>query len=165
MDNSFFEYLQRLEIFSFFSGYPLLYGVVIVLAGEIKKKNFPAEKITQLLPLGYALSGILFAGMLIKNFYPDYSWQNVQQNIYYPFLVCWAVISFLFIIPAFRKKIIYSLLHSIVFFLWLVKDLLQASDKSVIKNEMNIYSDSLLLQSGLFVFLLIFFLVYRRLKK
>lgn len=165
MDNSFFVYLQSLEIFSFFSGYPLLYAVVVVVAAELKIKNLPAEKITRLLPFTYGLSGILFMGMLIRNLYPDYTWHNVQQSIYGSFLVCWALTSVLFIIPAFRKKPVYSLIHSLVFFLWLVKDLLQRADNHVLKNGVKIYTDSLLLQSVLFLILLTIFLIYRQFKK
>jgi len=34
MDNSFFSHLQLLELMAFFSGYPLVYAVIIFIDGK-----------------------------------------------------------------------------------------------------------------------------------
>jgi hypothetical protein len=86
----------------------------------------------------------------------------VQQ----PFFKIWAIFSILFWIPALAKKPVLSLIHSLVFFFFLVRDLYfqltaVSADKNIVKNDMKIYTDSLLLNSGAFVVLVIFYLIIR----
>ncbi len=170
MDNNFFAYLQQLELMAFFSGYPLLYAVVVFIAGEQPAKNELKKRIVRLLPFAYALVGTLFLGLQLKNLYPGYSFENIKLSIHRPSLVIWALLSMLFWIPALAKKTVLSLLHSLVFFFFLLRDLLlhlfQSAGKSVVRTDMKIYTDSLLLNFvSFFVIVLLSFLFSRNKKK
>ena len=150
MDNSFFAYLQQLELMAFFSGYPLIYAVTLFFAGNQQEKNNFRSRIVSLLPFAYALVGTLYLGLQLKNLYPDYSVENIKLTIQLPWLMGWGLLSILFWIPALAKKRILSLIHSLVFFFFLIRDLfLQISAPSagndMVRNDMKIYTISLLL--------------------
>jgi hypothetical protein len=168
MDNSFFAYLQQLELMAFFSGYPLVYAIVYFIAGNAKTEII--KKFPSLLPYAYALAGSLYLGLQLKNFYPDYSFENIRDAVQQPFLMIWALLSLLFWIPAFGKKPVLSLFHSLVFFFFLLRDLfLQSSvpsaDKNIVKNDMKLYTDSLLLNLGALILVILISLLISRLKR
>ena len=124
MDNSFFAYLQQLELIGFFSGYSLLYAATPFIAGnQIVKNNFKGRSVS-LLPFAYALVGTLYLGLQLKNLYPHYSVENIRLSIQHPWLTGWALLSVFFWVPFLAKKKVISLLHSLVFFFLLVADLL-----------------------------------------
>ena len=170
MGDSFFAYLQQLELIAFFSGYPLIYAATFSFFGKQQSKNNFKSTIVSLLPFAYALVGTLYLGLQLKNLYPDYSFENIKQTVQLPYLMAWGLLSILFWIPALGKKTILSLIHSLVFFFFLVKDIfLQLSSsttgKDVIKNDMNLYTVSLLLNIGaiaLIVLLTFLFSYYRK---
>lgn len=167
MDSAFFDYLQRLEMMAFFSGYPLIYAVAFLIAGNRQSKTSIIRKTVSLLPFSYALVGTLFLGLQLKNLYPDYSIENIKLTTQEPYLKIWGLLSLLFWIPALGKKPVLSLLHSLVFFFFLAKDLFlhafqSSSDKNIIRNDMKVYSDSIILNLGAWaVVLLIYYLVIR----
>ena len=167
MDTNFFKYLQQLEMMAFFSGFPLVYAIVIVAAGVLEKNPGLKKKLISLLPYSYAIVGTLFIGLQIRNLYPNYDFDNIKNSIFHPFLFLWASLSILFWLPAINKKTVLSLIHSLVFFLMLLKDLFKsisqpsAEDKSIVRNDMKIYTDSLLLNAGAYflTILILFFLI------
>ena len=170
MDESFFGYLQRLEMMAFFSGYPLIYAVAFFIAANLQSNTSIKRKIVSLLPFSYALVGTLFLGLQIKNLYPDYSFENIKLTTQEPFLKIWGLLSMLFWIPALSKKPVLSLVHSLVFFFFLAKDLFLhifqlSTDKYMIRNEMKIYSDSLILNLGALAVVSIFYFLIIRFKK
>jgi len=170
MDNSFFAYLQQLELLAFFSGYPLIYAIVLFIAGNQRLKTGIRIKLISLLPIAYALVGTLYLGLQLKNLYPDYSFENIKETIQQPWLMTWGLLSILFWIPVFRKKTIYSLIHSFVFFFFLVKDLVlqtsvSSSDKNVVRNDMKLYTDSLLLNLGALILVTLISLLFDRLQR
>ena len=153
MDNDFFAYLERLELLAFFSGYPLLYAVILFIGGNKQLKNNFKIRIVSLLPFAYALVGTLYLGLQLKNLYPDYSIENIKLTMQQPWLIIWGLLSIFFWIPALGKKPVLSLIHSLVYFFFLVRDLflhsVQSSvGKNVVRNDMKIYTDSLLLNLG-----------------
>jgi hypothetical protein len=148
MDNSFFAYLQQLELMAFFSAYPLVYAIVNVLTGHSKKEIF--ARFPSLLPYAYALVGVLYLGLQLKNLYPDYSLENIISSVQQPLLTIWALLALLFWIPALAKKPLISLLHSFVFFFFLLKEIFSPlfspdTDKNILKNEMKVYTSGHLL--------------------
>ena len=151
MDDNFLAYLERLEILTFFSGYPLVYIIIMVIAGNQSTKSGIRNKLPSLLPFAYALVGILFLGLQLRNLYPDYSVESIRRSIQQPYLKVWGLLAILFWIPAFGRKRIWSLIHSLVFFFLLVKELFyqqfQATsfDNNIVKNNMKIYTASLIL--------------------
>ena len=163
MDNSFFGYLQRLEFMAFFSGFPLLYAVIIVIAGNKQSRTNFRNWLVPLLPYAYALVGTLFLGLQLRNLYPDYSFENIKNSLQQPWLMIWGGLSILFWIPVFAKKPVFCLLHSLVFFFFLLKDLFEP-DKNMIRNDMKIYTDSLLLNLGAFILLVLLSFLFTRYK-
>jgi hypothetical protein len=170
MDNSFFAYLQQLELMAFFSGYPLIYAIVIVFAGKKPGENSFANRAVSVLPFAYALVGTLFLGFQLKKLYPDYSFENINSTLHMPWLVLWGLLSILFWIPAIGKKKFLTLIHSLVFFFFLVKDLFiqlsaSSANSDMIKNDKNIYTTSLLLNLGAFALLFLVSFLYTRYRK
>ena len=164
MDNSFFIYLEQLELMAFFSGYPLIYFTIRFLGETQKAKGTIIIKFVSLLPFAYALVGILYIGLQLKNSYPDYSIDNIKLTTQEPYLKIWGFLSVLFCIPFLCKKPVLSLLHSLVFFFLLVRDLFlhsfQSIDKTVIRNDMNIYSISLLINLSAFASIVLLYFLF-----
>ena len=154
---------------AFFSGYPLLYTVVLSVTGrQPLRKNFN-PRVVSLLPFAYALVGTLYLGLQVKNLYPDYSIENIKLAMAQPYLQIWGLLSLLFWIPAFAKKPVFSLLHSLVFFFLLIKDLIAHSstggDLHIIKNDMKVYTDSLLLNVFSFIAVVSVFFLYLQINR
>jgi len=170
MDNSFFTYLQQLELMAFFSGYPLIYAIVMVFAGKNPEKNSLGDRAVSMLPFAYALVATLFLGFELKKLYPDYSLENIKLTMRMPRLVLWGVCALLFWIPAISRNRILSLIHSLVFFFFLIKDLLtqvsaSSANNDTMKNDRDIYTNSLLLNLGALVLLTLLSFLYTRFKK
>ena len=125
------------------------------------------KNIVFVLPYAYALVGTLYLGLQLRNLYPDYSLENIRMTLSQPYLTIWALLSILFWIPAFSKKPVLSLIHSLVLFFILVKDLISylfqnSTDIYVVRNEMNIYTDSLLLNlASVIIISFLYFLLSR----
>ena len=171
MDDNFFAYLDRLEILTFFSGYPLVYAIIMVMAGNHPSKPGIRNKLPSLLPFAYALVGILYLGLQLKNLYPDYSVENIQQSFQQRYLKAWGLLAILFWIPAISRKKIVSLLHSFVFFFLLIKDLFYQQfeapsfDINVVKNNMKIYTASLILNLVALAVVALFYRLFSYYKK
>jgi hypothetical protein len=169
MNDSFFKYIQQLETFAFFSGYPIVYAIAAFIRGN-KLTTGIRNTIFILTPFAYAIVGVLYLGLQLKKYYPNYSLAHLVQEIQNPFLTVWAFSSLLFWMPALNKRPIISLLHSLVFFFVIAKNFYtqiraSESDNNIIKNYIRVYSDSILLNSGVLISLLIIYLTIRRIKK
>jgi len=161
MNSNFFAYIQQIELMAFFSGYPLVYAVILTIAGSLQQKNNLARRTVSLLPVSYALVGTLYLGLQLKNLYPDYSFDHIKNAFQLPFLVSWGLLSVLFWIPALFKIRVLSLIHSLVIFTLLVMNLfiqISASpgDKDILRNAMKIYSISLLINLGAVILVILF---------
>jgi hypothetical protein len=153
MGNSFFAYLQMLAILAFFSGYPLIYALTMTMSGVMPVTHPFKKRLAVALPYSYALVGTLYLGLQLKNTYLNYSYGNVRQMLLHPYLLCWAFLSLLFWIPAVSRKKTLSLWHSLVFIFFFAQDLLtqllgSSADKELQKNDLRIYTVSLLLNLG-----------------
>jgi hypothetical protein len=170
LNNSFFAYLQQLELMTFFSGYPLLYTVILFLAGNRNPVNNFKAHIVPLLPFAYALVGTLYLGLQLKNLYLNYSPENLTQLTLQPYLMLWGLLSVFFWLPSLSKKKALSLLHSLVFFFFLVRDFVvqltaPAANTNMVKNDMRIYTVSFLLNLGVFAFVALVAFLFNRYKK
>ena len=173
MDDSFFFYLHRLELIAFFSGYPLMYTTVLLIGGMRRPGTELPKKLVALLPFSYALVGTLYIGFELMNMQPRYSTNNFQEYTRHPFFAIWGLLSILFWMPAFAKRPIISLMHSLVFFILLIKDLfyfrpVQGQDTSMVSNDMKLYTYSLFLNIIAFITVtLIYFLLrwYKSIRK
>jgi hypothetical protein len=149
MDNSFLAYLERLEMMAFFSGYPLVYYAIVLFKGNKKDNENTFTRAFSLLPYVYALLGTLFLGLLLKNLYPDYSIEHINLKMQQPYLIIWGLSAILFWLPVLNTKPVYSLIHSLVFFFFLAKDILfhligYSNDEHIVRNDMKIYSLSII---------------------
>lgn len=162
-------YIQHLEVLAFFAGFPLVYAIVQLLASSFPntaRSLFPAMR--KLLPLGYALTGTLFLGLIMRNIAPGFSYENIIQQFRQPLLQIWALLSLLFWIPVFNRKPFYSLAHSLIIFFFLVKDLAayitSSQENDLIRNDMRVYTDSIFINSAtlLIVLLISKLLSFRR---
>ena len=150
MANDIITYIQKLELFGFFSGYCLIYTLIYFLKGENNSKpKLLINRLATLLPYAYALTATLYLGMFIKNISLDFSIQNFQDQFRVPFLEIWALLAVFFWIPLFNKKTVFSLIHSLVFFGFLVHEFFinmnSPVGKEVIHNYMKVFTDSLFL--------------------
>lgn len=151
MDESLLAYIQKLEVIFFFSGYPLLYALIVSIAGnKLPGKNLPAT-LARLLPYSYALTGTAYLGLLLRNLYyqsPEPVTEGILQS---PLLVIWGLLSLLCWIPAIAKRKIGSLLHSMFFLLLIIKDMFlnkpgnQQPVNDHLHNDMMVYTGSLIL--------------------
>ena len=164
MGNDLFGYIDRLESMAFFSAYPLVYSFVLFIVKErFNKSPVLMDRLVRILPLSYALTGVLFLGFLLKNMYPDFSLKNLGGAFQFSFLKLWGISAILFWLPFLNSRAVVSLLHSFVFFFFLLKDLFgyifSTTDKNMISNDMKIYTDSLIITIIAYtVVLLIYFL-------
>jgi len=170
MDSSFELYLEQLELMAFFSGYPLIYFVILSFAGQQSARSAFKNQLVSLLPLAYALAGTMYLGLQLKNLYPDFSIEHIKADFQFPLLKIWGLLSVFFWFPLLRKKPFISLLHSLVFFCLLIRDFyLQLSsadtDRFVLKNEMKVYTDSLFLNFSTFAAICIVYFLISWLKK
>ncbi len=155
------SYIRQLELLAFFSGYPFVYCLLRLIAGTPKRK--PANwlcRLAGLLPYGYALTGTLFIGLVMKNIYPDYSYRNISDQFLDAPLRIWGSLAILFWIPAISKKPSFSLIHSMVFFILLFKDIilpLKSMSNDWIANDMKIYTISIVVNTATQILTAIFY--------
>jgi len=169
MDDSFFIYIERLELIAFFSGYPLIFLAVRIIAAWLHAKSITRMDIATLLPFAYAFAGLLYLGLELKNLYPHYSFENIKLATADPYLKTWALFSLLFFVPFFAKKPMLSLLHSLVFFYFVVKDFFRHfflhDDNNFLQNDMHMYSRSLLINLGAFILVTLLYFLLASLKR
>ena len=171
MDSNFLKYLEQLELIAFFSGYPLIFSIVVSWAASKKSEGGFRKKAGSVLPFSYALVGTLFLGLQLRNLYPDYSLINIGQKIHLPYLKIWALSSMFFWVPALGKRVWICLLHSLIFFFLILRDFYSqfaglTTDRNILQNDMKLYADSLLLNGAAFaiVALICYFFLKQRAK-
>ncbi len=170
MGSNIFSYIQQLETLAFFSGYPLIYYLLRILTRKASLKNTRGAGLFSILPFAYALIGTLYLGLQLRNLYPDYTIKNIIFREQQPWLQFWGLLSVLFWIPAISKRQIFSLLHSLVFFFIILKDLFfrftgPVTDQDVIQNDMRLYTISIFLNLAAYIFLFLLYLLFPLLKK
>lgn len=170
MNGTFFEYLEQLQMIVFFSGYPLIYFAILFIAGKRESRTAFKKQMVALLPVGYAIVGTLYLGLLLRDLYPDYSMEHLRVALNFSILKMWGLCSLFFWIPFFKKRPVISLVHSLVFFLLIIKDFyLQLSssvtDKDILKNDMKVYTDSMILNVSAYVVVMTIYFLISVLKK
>jgi len=167
MDNSFFAYLQHLEMMAFFSGYPLIYAVVLFVSGNKQSVNNFRNRGASLLPYAYALVGTLFVGFQLKKILIGYSDGSINISFQQPLLIIWGLLAIFFWIPALAKKKALGLAHSSIFFFLLLWDIfmqktLPSDNGNLLANDMKIYTGSLLLNATSLGFMVLIIYIFNR---
>jgi hypothetical protein len=155
---------ERLEMFAFFAGYPLVFYVVYFFAGKRLQQPVHKNRAIYLFPLTYALLGTLYWGLQLRNWYPDYQIKNIISNTYYIYSKIWALLAIIFWIPFFFKRPFLSVIHSLFFFFLLLRDifsqlLFHDQDIYTLRNEMKVYTVSLLLNVFALIVVSLFWLL------
>lgn len=166
MGEDFLAYIQRLELMAFFAGYPLVYTLVHFIDNLRSGASSPGRRrLARLLPYAYALTGTLFLGLVLKEMTMDHAENSSLSLFPIPYLRIWGILAIVFWIPALRRGTYYSLLHSMVFFLLWLLDILKgindAAASEIVGNDMKIYTDSLILHSISFGIVFAFFYIGR----
>jgi len=148
--NDLMSLAERLEMFAFFAGYPLVFYLIYFFSRKTLQRPAFENKGIYIFPLAYALVGSLYWGLQLRNWYPDYQLKSILNNTHYIYSKIWALLAVIFWIPFFFKRPFLSVLHSLFFFLLLLRDifsqvLLHDQDIYTLRNEMRVYTVSLLL--------------------
>ena len=161
MGDDLFAYIERLQLMAFFAGYPLLYAMAQVLAGlKVRKQGSFPHLWVRSLPYAYALTATLFLGMLIRDLYPDYTLNHITSQFQNPWLKVVGIMAVLCWLPFFSRKPLLCLLHSLVFFYFVLRDLFfhftsSSVGREIIQNDMKILTDSLLLNAVTMVLVMV----------
>lgn len=148
MPATIFEYIEWIELETFFSGYLLVYAMVWMTAQSGNK--FIKSNLLSRLPLAYALVATLYWGLQFKNWYPDYNVSHILSSFQNPYLKTWGLLGIISWIPFLHKQAIFTLLHSSVFFILLISDVYNNTlgkhpDPEMLNNDLKIYGGSVLL--------------------
>jgi hypothetical protein len=170
MENSFLASLQQLELMAFFSGYPLIYSIIRSAAGNRPSEGNLRSRLLLLMPVAYAFLGTLYLGLQFKELYPDYSAGHIGHVMGQNYLKIWGILAILFWIPALRRRPALSLYHSLIFILLLAADLYRQfsggpAQKDGVRNDMSMYTISLLLNLGVYALVILFSLLGTRYRK
>ncbi len=167
MSKDIFIYLDQLQMLAFFSGYVFVYLLVSFLL-DVKNPKLAAigKSIVALLPLGYALTGTLFLGLIAKNIYMDGTAMALNNQLLNPYLKIFGLLSLLFWLPMFARKRKYSLLHSLCFLFFIIKDLFLFSiskmNKETIQNDLRVFTDSVILNILSFTAIMVSYFAIKR---
>ena len=105
MGNDLMAYIQKLELFGFFSGYCLIYTIISSSKSVNNgKRHTLIQKLFILLPYAYALTATLYLGMIIKNISLNYSSANLNEQFHVPFLQMLALFCGPFLGSIFQQK-------------------------------------------------------------
>ena len=164
MDDSLAAYIQQLELIAFFAGYPLVYILVQVMGSSLKATFF--SQLKKRLPQAYALTGTLYLGLILKNLSEGYRLHHSFDWPANPWLGAWALLSLLMWIPFFRSKPLLSFLHSLLFFFLFARDMylyaFAHGDGERMKTDMNLYTDSLLINAACLLAVYLFYALWQR---
>ena len=166
MGIDFESYIQQLQLIGFFSGFPLIYAIVSVIAGPAEKRNEFRNNLVRFLPLSYGLAGILFLGFIFQN-YDRKSWMEVMRAAGSSYLLtAFGILAIFFLLPILRRPPWLSLLHSLVFFGLFVKEIFFQPSPDIYRrsNNMKVYTDSLILQAGCFIAILLLFYLFKAIR-
>jgi hypothetical protein len=173
MGNEIMAYIQKLELFGFFSGYCLIYTIIFSLkTANNNRAQTLLKKLAALLPFSYALVATLYLGMVLKDFSLEVSVRNLNAQFQLPFLQIFGLLAVFFWIPLFSRKPVWSLLHSLVFFFFLLKDIFTElklpQGTEIVHNDMKVFTDSLLLNIATLILITctyLFFFYFSKVRK
>jgi hypothetical protein len=156
----FFSVFWWIYFFIFFTGYPLLYAAVFFTGKTKNLHHFITERIHPLLPLAYAFVSTIFWILMICTGRMNFIAERIASGTPSVLVILFSLSALLFWLPAFRKNIALSFIHSLPFFLLPPLNMLwkTLSHKVVandyILNLLRIYSASVILYLLAIVFLL-----------
>ena len=146
MWNDLSEFASWVELETFFSGY-LFILMIILLVTSKRAKGIFWKKLFACLPKAYALVGTFYLALQVKNLYPNFGVENIFPDTHYTYLKIWGILSTFFWIPAMNKKIIFSVLHNLIYFILMIAALyinfLSNYDREMAHNSVKIFIASM----------------------
>ena len=114
-----------------------------------------------------AFTATLFIGLLIKDLAVNYTAKNAALLLPFSYLKIWGCLAVVCWFPRVTKKPVISLCHSLVFFFFLVQDIFlhNTSPGEPIKNDMKIYTDSLLLNAATYLLVAVTHFILAKISK
>lgn len=113
----FFSVFWWIYFFIFFTGYPLLYAFVFLMGKTRRLHHFITGRIHPLLPLAYAFVSTLFWILMISTGRMNFVAERIASTAPSVLIMLFSLSSLLFWLPAFRKNIRLSFIHSLPLFL------------------------------------------------
>jgi len=161
--NELISLAEHLEMFAFFAGYPVVFYIVYFFARKTLQRPAFKNRAIYIFPLTYALIGTLYWGLQLRNWYPDYQIKNIVGSTHYIYSKIWALLSIIFWLPFFFKRPFLSVFHSLFFFFSLLYDIFSQlvfhdQDIYTLRNEMKVYTASLLLNLSALMIISMFYL-------
>lgn len=170
--NDFFAYLEKLELIAFFTGFPLIYFLVMAYKKPLLSSKYAfLKQVPCHLSYGYALSVLLYVGMKVYqqvNNQEGFHVSNlfIGDNKYY---IIWAYAGLIFWLPFLKSKPILALLHSLVFFFlflfFIYLYINGEAEKAVVTNSTQLYFYSILLHVFTLLFVTTLYFIFSRKKK
>lgn len=165
--NNLYTSLAQFELMAFFSGYPLIYALVRMMAPVQPEKQGFLTRLVVMSPFAYAVLATLYLGLQLKELSPDYSIAHLGSAVRQNYLKVWGAVGIVFWLPWLSKKPILALGHSLVFVALLVYDLADrllgfSTDMNKVRNDMNIYTLSLLANVAVYLLVVAFSMMFPR---
>ena len=113
----FFSVFWWIYFFIFFTGYPLLYAFVFLMGKTRSLHHFITGRIRPLLPLAYAFVSTFFWILMISTGRMNFVAERIASTAPSVLIMLFSLSSLLFWLPAFRKNIKLSFIHSLPLFL------------------------------------------------
>jgi hypothetical protein len=151
----------------FFSGYPFIYILFYFIGKRRSMHHAVEEKILPILPLAYALVAICFWLLVITTGRMNFVIQRISSAAPSALVILYSLTSLLFFLPAFRRKIWWSLLHSLPLFVLPFYYIFsrgtrsQITDREDILNLIRIYAAGFMI----YIIVMVLMLAIRRLLK
>ena len=146
--NDLNTYIEKLELITFFSAFPLVYLLVQMLVKDILPQKTWFSNHFKRISITYALVSLLFLGMkmnqMIQSHYFYFNFSNLIS-----YLQIWAYSGVLFFIPSLASKTKWCLVHSIPFIFLILFDIaaffLKKVGNDLLQNEMRLHFISAIL--------------------
>jgi hypothetical protein len=169
MADSFLAYIEHLELLTFFSGYPLVYALIQFIAGNIKKQRMLLSSVLiRSLPMAYALTATIFFLLWIREMIIHSGIPYMAPGFDISPLRIWGMLGVFFWVPALAKRPVFSLLHSLVFFALLTKDLITGnhspSGNDIVSNDMKVYTFSLVLNIASLIIVITAYWIFTKIR-
>jgi hypothetical protein len=151
----------------FFSGYPFIYILFYFIGKRRSMHHAVEEKILPILPLAYALVAICFWLLVITTGRMNFVIQRISSAAPSALVILYSLTSLLFFLLAFRRKIWWSLLHSLPLFVLPFYYIFsrgtrsQITDREDILNLIRIYAAGFMI----YIIVMVLMLAIRRLLK
>lgn len=164
--NDLNTYIEKLELVTFFSAFPLVYLLIQFIATEFSLNKKWIINLNANITTVYPIISLLYIGMKLNQVYQSHFFA-IDWYEYNTYLKIWSFTAIIFFIPFFKKKKEWTFIHSIPYVLLIVLDIINYYRNQigveVIHNEMRLYFISTILNLLILAFYTLFAGLFLRL--